>query len=69
MGRHSLDSAKTCSKSFLKFGDFPINLEFSDHLLPSSFTFMKVCRVHRCCMDPAKPPSNLIVSYRLTNCA
>ena len=59
MGRHSLDSAKTCSKSFLKFGgDFPINLEFSDHLLP----FMKLCRVHRCCMDPAKSSSNLIVS-------
>ena len=26
VGRHSVDSAKICSKSFLKFGELPIRL-------------------------------------------
>ena len=66
-GRHSLDSAKICSKylSLAGLDKFPITLHFFDYLLPSSFTFMKVCRVHRCCMDPAKPSRKSLVSYHL----
>ena len=65
VGRHSLDSAKICSKSFPKFGELPISLLLLRYLLPSYFTFMKVCRVHRCFMDPAKPSSKPVVSYHL----
>ncbi|KAL5491251.1 hypothetical protein EMCRGX_G016499 [Ephydatia muelleri] len=40
---------------------------FQQPFMQCSFTFMKVCRVHRCFMDPAKPSSKPVVS-RLRPC-